>query len=302
MNISASPVIEFNKAKNTVSSVDFLQQHTLQNDQSPQKSEKISQQDSEKILRSQKQKDVLFNDAAKQLEVTSDADIRNERAFQPDCSTVVPESASSAPELTVVRRPDGDLTESIRAVRTQLLLRGFPSSKKIVAVTGISSNCGASFFSANLAALFSQVGKKTLLIDANMKNPKLHDIFNLIGMKGLSDVLTQRVLLNETLISVTALPKLTLLSAGEVRADASELLSAPVFSDINETLAGQFDVIFYDTPAFLESTDALMIANQADYVLLVVHKNQSRLADVSAVCKQIADNGIEIIGSVFVDY
>lgn len=279
MNISAPPIIEFDKSKNTVSSVDFLQRHTLQNGQSPQKSEQISHQGSEKILQLQKQKD-----------------------DQPDCPTPAPADTPSAPELTVIRRPDGDFAESIRAVRTQLLLRGFPASKKIVAVTGISSNCGASFFAANLAALFSQVGKKTLLVDANMRNPVLHEIFNLADSKGLSDVLIQRAPLNETLIPVTALPKLTLLSAGEVRSDASELLSAPVFSDINETLAGQFDVIFYDTPAFLESTDALMIANQADYVLLVVHKNQSRLTDVSAVCKQIADNGIEIIGSVLVDY
>jgi capsular exopolysaccharide synthesis family protein len=212
------------------------------------------------------------------------------------------ETAQLSPELAVIRQPDSALTESIRAARTQLLLRGFPSSRKTVVVAGISQNCGASLFSANLAALFSQVGEKTLLVDANMRNPTVHHIFNLNNSSGLSDVLTHRTTLSEALFSIDALPNLTLLAAGAVQSDASELLSASAFNALNTDLTGQFDIIFYDTPAFLESTDALMVAKYSGCVLLVVHRNQSRLTDVNAVCQQITGNGIEIIGSVLVDY
>lgn len=169
-------------------------------------------------------------------------------------------------------------------------------------VAGISQNCGASLFSANLAALFSQVGEKTLLVDANMRDPAVHHIFNLSNSSGLSDVLTHRATLSEALLSIDALPNLTLLTAGAVQSDASELLSASAFNALNTDLTGQFDIIFYDTPAFLESTDALMVAKYSGCVLLVVHRNQSRLTDVNAVCQQITGNGIEIIGSVLVDY
>lgn len=240
-----------------------------------------------------------------EIDKTHNADFRQWHALahQIDCSIPAPKDAQlSSPDLAVIRQSGSALAESIRAIRTQLLLRGFPSGRKTVAVAGISPNCGASLFSANLAALFSQVGKKTLLIDADMKNPVLHQIFNLTSTKGLSDVLANRAVLSETLISINALPNLTLLLAGAVQPDSSELLSAPVFSDVSENLAKQFDVVFYNTPAFLESTDALMLAKHSDYVLLVVHRNQSRLTDVDAVCKQITDNGIEIIGSVLVDY
>lgn len=227
---------------------------------------------------------------------------RHALIYQLDSSVPAPDAAPLSPELAIIRQPDSVLTESIRAARTQLLLRGFPSSRKTVVVAGISQNCGASLFSANLAALFSQVGEKTLLVDANMRNPTVHHIFNLSNSSGLSDVLTHRATLSEALLSIDALPNLTLLTAGAVQSDASELLSASAFNALNTDLTGQFDIIFYDTPAFLESTDALMVAKYSGCVLLVVHRNQSRLTDVNAVCQQITGNGIEIIGSVLVDY
>lgn len=216
--------------------------------------------------------------------------------------TISKDAQPVLPDLAVIRQSGSALAESIRAIRTQLLLRGFSSGKKTLAVAGVSRDYGASLFSANLAVLFSLTGKKTLLIDADMRNPSLHRIFNVTSTQGLSDVLANRAVPSEAFISISALPNLTLLPAGAVQPDSSELFSAKVFSDINEKLTGQFDVIFYNVTPPLESTDTLMLTKHLDCVLLVVHKDQSRLADVDAVCKQMTDNGIEIIGSVIVDY
>lgn len=222
--------------------------------------------------------------------------------YQIDNSVLTQKNTYSSLDLAVIREPESALAESLRTVRTQLLLRGIPSRKKTVAVVSVNPDSGSSLFSSNLAVLFSQTGNKTLLVDANIKNPGVYQIFNLGETRGLSDVLVNRFALSETLISINTLPNLTLLLAGTAQSLSSELLSTQVFCNIHEDLAKQFDIIFYDTPAFIKSTDALMLAKHSDYVLLVVHKNRSRLTDVSTVSKQIAAHGIEIIGSVLVEY
>ena len=169
-------------------------------------------------------------------------------------------------------------------------------------MVGINRNSGTSLFTANLAVLFSQLEKQTLLIDANLRNPSQHNLFNLTNKCGLSDVLADRVAIVGALTTVEALPNLSLLPAGTLPPNPLELLSMPKFSITNELFSDQFDIVLYDTPGFMEGTDALMIAKHADYVLLLVHKNQSRLADVEAVSKQITNNDIKIIGSILVDY
>ncbi|MCB1935422.1 MAG: CpsD/CapB family tyrosine-protein kinase [Nitrosomonas sp.] len=213
-----------------------------------------------------------------------------------------PEAIQSAPKLPVIDEPDSGLAESIRAVRTQLILNGFPSSKKRMALISVSHDCGANHFSANLAVLFSQLGKQTLLIDTNLKYPVLHQVFNLPETNGLSDILIGHTPVNKAFVSFRTLPDLTLLPAGKIQSNASELISKPEFKTINEQLAREFDIILYDAPPFFESTDALIIANYVDYVLLLIHKHHVRLADVSNACKQIIDGGGEIIGSILVDY
>lgn len=306
MNTSAPPVVEFVKAKNTtryaVSLPDAKQHHPLMIGQILMEMGKINQQDNDNILQLQKNNDMLFGDAAKQIGLVSDGDVRQALACQQDGFSRQQAVAQSAPRLPALDEPESPQVEAVRAIRTQLMLNGFPSDQKSLALVGISRDCGAGHFSANLAVLFSQLGLQTLLVDANLRKPAQQELFNLPDSAGLGGVLNDQTALEGALITFQTLPHLTLLPAGAARKNASELIGMSAFKTLNKRFAADYDIVLYDVPAFIESTDALMIVNQTDYVLLLVHKNHSRLADVSAVCKQITDSGAKIIGSILVDY
>ena len=239
---------------------------------------------------------------ATQASLVSQGDVRQAQACQQDGFHRQQAVVQSVPRLPALDEPDSPQVESIRAIRTQLMLNGFPSDLKSLALVGINHDCGAGHFSANLAVLFSQLSQKTLLVDTNLRRPAQQHLFNLPDSAGLGGVLNDQVALKDTLITFQALPHLTLLPAGAAQINASELIGMPAFKTLNKRFAADYDVVLYDAPAFIESTDALMIVNQTDYVLLLVHKNHSLLADVSAVCKQITDSGGKIIGSILVDY
>ncbi|SER64929.1 receptor protein-tyrosine kinase [Nitrosomonas sp. Nm51] len=302
MSISIPPAIQFVKTQNTVSLTDSIQRHTLRIGQILLEMGKITREDTERILQLQKKNQIRFGEAAKQLGLVSDIDVQHAMTYQFGSSHQLPKQAGTTPELPVIDQPGGTLAESIRSVRTQLMLRGFPSKQNVLAVVGVRQDCGTSRFAANLAALYSQLDKRTLLIDANFRNPVQHQIFGLTDKHGLSDMLAGHTVITDVMVTIESLPNLTILPAGTLPPHSSELLGMSTFNSTHELLAGQFDVVLYDTPGYMESTDALLIANNCDYVLLAVHKNQSRLDDVIAVSKQMADNGTTIIGTVLVDY
>ena len=302
MNISIPPAIQFVKAPNLASAIESIQPHTLLIGQILIKMGKITQEDTEKVLQLQTENQIRFGEAAKQLGLISDIDVTHAMTYQSSGLNQLPKQASNLLELPAINQPDSALTESIRSVRTQLILRGFPSSQNVLAVIGTKQDSGASRFVSNLAVLYSQLDIRTLLIDADLRNPVQHQTFGLTNRLGLSDMLANHSTVTDALVTVESLPNLTVLPAGTRMPHTSELLSMPTFKTTHELLAGQFDIVLYDTPGFIESTDALLVASYCDYVLLVVHKNQSRLTDVIAVSKQITDNATAIIGTILVDY
>jgi chain length determinant protein tyrosine kinase EpsG len=263
---------------------------------------KITPEDTKKVLQLQQQSDIRFGDAALQLGLITEADIQQVLARQFDHPYLLPEQGNYSPELLVAYQPFSVQVEEIRAVRGQLLQRWFSIERKALAVVSINPHSGASLFVANLAVLFSQLGERTLLIDANLRQPSQHKIFNLESKQGLSDVLAERAASIDVISKPESFVNLSVLSAGTVPPNPSELLSRTLFSKTNEKLVNQFDIVLYDTSAFLAGTDALATAIRAGGVLLVTHKNNTRLADVNAVSEQIIGSGVEIIGSVLIDF
>ncbi|SET48613.1 chain length determinant protein tyrosine kinase EpsG [Nitrosomonas marina] len=302
MNPSILPAVEFVKPQDASSSLTSSTPRQIRRiGQILLEMGKLTLDDIGNILQLQKKKQVQFGVAARQLELISDNDIQHALACQLDDSRLRTKHQSIAVNLPILNQPDSTLAESIRSVRTQLILRGFPSSQNALAIVGIRKNAGTSHFVASLAAMYSQLGKRTLLIDANFKNPVQHQLFGLTDNRGLADLLTDHANAADVLVTLDSLPNLTLLPSGTSQMNSSELLGLAQFKAIHEMLTSQFDVVLYDTPDIQETIDALMISHYCDFALLLVHKHRSRLADVSAVNKQMADNGITIIGSILID-
>lgn len=262
---------------------------------------KIKPEDAERILRRQKEKDMRFGEAALSLGLITEADIEQGLARQFDYPYLQLGQGNFAPELVAAYEPFSEQVEALRAVRSQLMLRWFANRHKTLAVASVNPDEGASLFAANLAVVFSQLGEQTLLVDANLRRPRQHRIFNLVGKQGLSDILAGRADLS-AIAKVEPFLDLAVLQAGTVPPNPQELVSRDSFVDLNLTVASQFDVVIYDAAPCSAGADALAIAARAGGVLLVTRKHRTSLSDIRAVADQLTRVGAEVVGSVLLQY
>jgi chain length determinant protein tyrosine kinase EpsG len=263
---------------------------------------KITPVEAERILHLQKESGLRFGDAALKLGLITEADIQLVLAQQFDYPYLLPGQGNHPPELVVAYQPFGAQVEVFRAVRSQLMLRWFTVGRKALAVVGYNHNDKMSLFTANLAVVFSQLGERTLLIDANLRCPQQHEIFNLKNKQGLSDVLADRANIFEVISKIESFVDLSVLPAGTLPPNPLELLNRISFDELNEQLANQFDVILYDTLAFSSGIDALTIAARTEGALIVAHKDDTRVSDINAMNEQLKYSGSEIVGSVLIDF
>lgn len=263
---------------------------------------KLTPEDAERVLRLQKERGIRFGDAAQLLGLITEADIQQVLARQFDYPYLQPGQGKYPAELVAAYQPFSAQVEILRAVRSQLMLRWFAAGRKALAVASINSGEGASLFSANLAVVFSQLGERTLLVDANLRRPRQHEIFNLGNKQGLSDVLAGRAAAIDVISKVESFVDLSVLPAGTLPPNPQELLSRASFGELSDSLVSQFDVVLFDTAAFSTGADTLAIAARAGGVLLIAHKNNTRMADINATGEQLGRIGAEVVGSVLVDF
>jgi protein-tyrosine kinase len=262
---------------------------------------KITPEGAERILRMQKELGIRFGEAAQRLGLVTEADIQQVLARQFDYPYLQPGERKYSDKLLAAYQPFSPQVETLRAVRSQLMLRWFARGRKALVVAGVDSGDGASLFAANLAVVFSQLGEHTLLVDANLRKPTQHEIFDVKGRQGLSDMLAGRAEI-DIIEKVDAFVSLSVLGAGTLPPNPQELLSRSSFGGLNQQLESLYDVVLYDVAAYADGSDSLAIAGRAGGVLLVARKNKTQLEAISAMAEQMKNNGAEVVGSVLVDF
>lgn len=206
-------------------------------------------------------------------------------------------------ELVVVHDERSLRSESIRLLRTQIIAQHIRSGRRGLAFVSAVDNSGCSYLVANLAASLSQVGIKTLLIDANMRNPRIDQFFGLDPMApGLSSFLSLQVARPERVVHANVLPSLSVMTAGPPVARPQELLSGSRFRDGTNTLLREYDLVLFDTPASNANADALTIGAAAGYALIVARRNYSYFNDVTTIIDQLAAARCPVIGSVLNEF
>lgn len=262
---------------------------------------KLKPEDGERILRMQKETGMRFGEAALSLGLITDADIQLVLARQFDYPYLQRGQGNFASELVAAYEPFSRQVETLRAVRSQLMLRWFVAGRKSLAVVSINPGEGASLFAANLAVVFSQLGEQTLLVDANLRTPRQQQIFNLDSKQGLSDLLVGRA--DITVASkVDSFVDLSVLTAGTLPPNPQELLSRSSFLELSLIAASHYDTVLYDVAALAVGADALAIAARIGGVLLVVRRNHTALADLGVAVEQFSRVGAEVVGTVMVEY
>jgi len=264
---------------------------------------RLSAIDAEKILREQKDGNLRFGDAALKLGLLNQGDIQFALARQFDYPYLLHGDQSISEEVIAAFSPFSLIVEQLRAIRTQLMLRWFDAdiNHKSIAIVSPANGDRRSFIAANLAVVFSQLGERTLLIDADLRNPSLHQLFKISNTVGLSAVLAGRSTPNDAIVKVEKLLGLSVLPAGATPPNPQELLSRDAFSSMLSEYSDSYDVIIINTPAAAESADAQTIASRAGAALLVASKNITPLAALQSLVTNLQKSNVTIVGSLFND-
>jgi len=262
---------------------------------------KLTPEDAERVLRLQKVEGLRFGDAAQKLGLITEADIRQVLSLQFDYPYLQPEQGNFDPELVAAYQPFSAQVEALRALRSQLLLRWFSEGCKSLALVSANSGEGCSHLAANLAVVFSQLGEHTLLVDANLREPRQHKIFNLGEARGLSDILAGRANM-EAITRVESFVDLSVLGAGTVPPNPQELLGRSTFTGFMNHAMAHYDVIIFDTSPAAHSSDAQSTAMRCGGALLVSRLNHTRISELTNVRDQITASGARVVGAVVNDF
>lgn len=259
---------------------------------------KITPEDTNRILQLQKQENLKFGDAAKRLGLITDVDLQQALSRQFEYTYLPSDNKKYSEDLIAAYQPFSAQVESFRVLRSQLLFRWLSDGFKTISIVGANSGEGASYVAANLAIVFSQLGKKTLLIDGNLRQPRLQGMFALKQSFGLSDILIDRTPRTELLNIIPDIPNLTVLGAGTLPPNPQELLSREVFLQLIKYASTVFDVILIDTPPINQGSDSQIISSVTKGAVLISRINQTTVDEMRSLKIQIQGAGASVIGAV----
>ena len=256
-----------------------------------------------RILEHARAKGLRFGDAAVALGLVSQDQVLQALSEQFGYSYASEERRKLMPELVGLNQPFSMQAESIREIRSQLMMRLYsnPQVRPALAVVSPSSGDGKTFFSANVAVALSQVGGRTLLIDADLRGPRQHELFKLQNHTGLSSVLAGRVDA-DVIQPVPDVANLFVMPVGAAPPNPLELIERPAFGALLRELTSKFDHVIVDTPAMMYGVDAQVVAARCGAALLVARKDQSRVAALQQLVSTLSQSGARIAGVILNEY
>jgi capsular exopolysaccharide synthesis family protein len=198
--------------------------------------------------------------------------------------------------LAAYHRPKSRLAESYRSVRAALFFGSRGEKHRVIQVTSANPGDGKSTLAANLAIALSSSGKRTLLVDADLRRPRVHHLFGLSNDVGLSSIILGDDVPDA--IRSCSIPDLHILTAGPSIESPAELLLAPRFGELLSLLREQYDFVIVDSPPLLAVTDPSAIAAHSDGVIMVVRVNKRSRPDSRRACEILQLIGARVLGVV----
>lgn len=197
--------------------------------------------------------------------------------------------------------PRSGFSESYRSVRTALQFSTDQGVPRILLLTSSVQGEGKSTSALSLARKFTQLGKRVLLVEADLRNPSLRRTMNLQAETGLSSILAGACSLSDAIVD-TDDERLKVVLAGPLPPNPAELLSGARLTSLLATASDQFDQVIIDGPPVLGISDAPILANLASGTLLVVHSGKSRIAAAQDAIKRLVSARAHIIGALLTMY
>jgi capsular exopolysaccharide synthesis family protein len=200
-------------------------------------------------------------------------------------------------DLVVHSHPTSMVAELARSIRTNLLFSSPDTPFQTLMVTSASPQEGKTFTAVSLATTLAQSGKRVVLVDCDLRRPRIHKVFRVRPPIGLTSVLIGEATLDEAVLE-TEVPNLFLLPCGPVPPNPAELLHSQKASDVMALLREKFDRVVFDSSPVAAVTDALVLGPQVDGVVLVVRTRKTRRDQGQMVIRQLRTLGSRLVGCV----
>ena len=213
-----------------------------------------------------------------------------------------PDGGDDFHSVVVVSRPASIAAEAVRALRTRIMAQHVQVGRRALAICGATPDSGCTFTAANLAVSLAQIGVRTALVDADLRNPSLSALLGVDPRPGLADYLSDPRMEVGDVIGEPIVPCLSYVAAGSHAHSPQELLATTRFAHFAGHLLRDNQITIFDTTAANGCTDAQRVATVAGYSLLVARKNSSYVADLATLAKLLRADGSNVVGSVLVDF
>jgi protein-tyrosine kinase len=259
----------------------------------------LSEEQIELILQHQRDSGLRFGEAAIALKLASRDDVLWALSQQFHYPYAPGDGATFNSELVAAVDPFSEQTEAMRGIRSELMLGAMAPGQPRRALAVISPDVGdgKTFFAANLAIAFSQLGSRTLLVDADMRTPRQHLLFGVPNDTGLSNLLAGRDQ-TSSIHLVRDLPSLFVLPVGTLPPNPLELLQRPSFSLLLEELTSKFDHIVVDTPASVHGSDSRVTAAKCGVAMIIGRRSSSRMKAINNLINQVTRGSAKFAGVV----
>ena len=208
-----------------------------------------------------------------------------------------PPASGEQRDLFTHLSPMSTAAECTRTIRTNLMFMSADKPIRCFVVTSPTPRDGKTTVACNLAVAIANSGKRVLLVDTDLRRPRIHRTFGCSSARGVTSVIVGEASLAEA-ASPTDIPGLDVLPCGPIPPNPSELLHGAAFEELVETARGQYDQVIFDSPPLGAVTDAAVIAPRTDGVLIVVKADKTTRDGLRGALRQLGSVGAKVLGSV----
>ena len=203
-------------------------------------------------------------------------------------------------ELLIGLDPGSNISESLRNIRTNILFSASSTQLKILLLTSSIKLEGKTFISANLAITMAGLGKRVLLVDADMRKPRIHQLFGLKKSPGLSDLLVGEAP-PKSVIQATHIKNLQVITSGTTSPSPSELLASTTMQSLIRKAKDKFDTVILDSPPVMSVTDPVELATMVDGVVFVIKGGSTPRPPIQRAIQQLSEVEARMLGAILND-
>ena len=198
-------------------------------------------------------------------------------------------------DLITITDPRSPVSEAYRTLRTNLQFSSLDDPIRTMVVTSAAPDEGKSTTVANLAVTLAQSGRRTILVDCDLRRPSLHELFDLQAEPGLANMMLEEG--GEAALQETGVDGLQLLASGPKPPNPADILGTQKLDKIIESLSGEADIVLFDAPPVIAVTDAAVLGAKVDGVLLVISAGKTKRDHAQRAKELLEKANVRIIGA-----